>query len=616
MIKMITVIPLIMIAFAMSQAVAHDCPNGAIVEDKFQAYCEAFVQFKRRGEQPVDPRINLRFPPPAGNDPEIRSFALLVLIDDYPNFLQASDQSLLSVKHEEDRIVAFVKSQDFDEVVVLKNRAASRDAIEYFLGTYMRDQLTIYKKRSRFLFAYDGHGAPGEAPKLPGSLSLSGSHGEGDTDPDNSYRLSDLQSRLDVLSALAYQSVALLGSCYSGGIFPRGASQPGISTYARAPGAHAVTASKADQLAWGESGDGGTVFYNEFINAAEHDRENFSWTSFSDQDGNIVREDDAIIHLERVVLDVNSLLELKINPRTHEPYPQLIVGDIAPEQGYEGMFFFLSPRKEEAALKEWRPTGESITAAPVPSPDLTLTTGSAVLHHPGLKVFRSPDTYSIHGVDFGHGAGEVDFKALRGHGVRFLYVKATQSTRYRDPAFRKYLEQASAANLKVGAYHVLSFCADPTEQLANLRSALPVTLPLLPIAVDPEFALYPIGDKCAPVDDQNVDEYRRRLHAFLRLVEEAYGSVPILYMPWTLMNRLVDDSFNRYPLWLAHYGASSNVPDTQLPGRNPWTLWQYGDSGTIPGSAARVDLNVFFGTEEQFQTFAAGKGNVALEAAR
>jgi GH25 family lysozyme M1 (1,4-beta-N-acetylmuramidase) len=82
------------------------------------------------------------------------------------------------------------------------------------------------------------------------------------------------------------------------------------------------------------------------------------------------------------------------------------------------------------------------------------------------------------------------------------------------------------------------------------------------------------------------------------------------------MNRLVDDSFNRYPLWLAHYGASSNVPDTQLPGRNPWTLWQYGDSGTIPGSAARVDLNVFFGTEEQFQTFAAGKGNVALEAAR
>lgn len=162
-----------------------------------------------------------------------------------------------------------MKDQGFDEVIVLDNEHATKDAINYFLEQYLLTQVNDYKGRSRFLFMYDGHGIPGADDRSPGGLALSMATGEADPLPTHSYGLDDLENRLRKIAHLTYHSVALLGSCYSGGVFPINTSLGDNTSFPLSPGAHAVTASKADELAWGAPDGKGTMFFEKLIAAID-----------------------------------------------------------------------------------------------------------------------------------------------------------------------------------------------------------------------------------------------------------------------------------------------------------------------------------------------------------
>jgi hypothetical protein len=249
-------------------ALAVDCKTGAAVGVSVakEEYCDAFVQYKKPGEQPVDDRIANRFPPESPDDLEIRSFAVVISIYNYPNFEVKAEQIVAPVQKDLPNILAFLKEQKFDEIILLKNDQATKEAIDYFLNDYIFRQVKSRKNRARFLFAYDGHGAPGPDDSLPGALALAASRGENDNNPAAVYSLGTLREQLQSISAFTLQAVALLGSCYSGGVLFPNVPQTASSTYALGPGAHAVTAVKAnaavkvDELAWGYAEDSGTVF--------------------------------------------------------------------------------------------------------------------------------------------------------------------------------------------------------------------------------------------------------------------------------------------------------------------------------------------------------------------
>ena len=56
--------------------------------------------------------------------------------------------------------------------------------------------------------------------------------------------------------------------------------------------------------------------------------------------------------------------------------------------------------------------------------------------------------------------------------------------------------------------------------------------------------------------------------------------------------KFVRGNFDDYPLWLCTF---SDPPETI-----EWTLWQYSHSGEVDGIKGDVDLNVFYGNEEQW----------------
>jgi lysozyme len=86
-----------------------------------------------------------------------KSFTLLAGVTRYPN-MPLLQQELKPAAEDLRQLEAYLRDQEFfDEIVVLKDGDVTLDNLLYFLQHYFPDRLRRSPK-SRFLFAYSGHG--------------------------------------------------------------------------------------------------------------------------------------------------------------------------------------------------------------------------------------------------------------------------------------------------------------------------------------------------------------------------------------------------------------------------------------------------------------------------
>jgi GH25 family lysozyme M1 (1,4-beta-N-acetylmuramidase) len=101
---------------------------------------------------------------------------------------------------------------------------------------------------------------------------------------------------------------------------------------------------------------------------------------------------------------------------------------------------------------------------------LTLATlATAALAAPAVE---KRDT--VYGFDISHYQSSVDFNAAYGDGgLRFVYIKATEGTTYKDPSFSSHYTGATNAGFIRGGYH---FAHGDSSASGTPRP--PTTLPL------------------------------------------------------------------------------------------------------------------------------------------
>ena len=180
-------------AFLLTAALAHPawaqvhrCDGGQIVKDNPSFdYCSAFRQYLKPEQGVIDRKLETILKNDGSLKGKLRSYAFVVSVSKYPNLQNPDDQVIKGVGAELDTIVDFLKAQGFDEIVVLTEEQASHENIDYFLSDYF---LTAFRKQrdqdrlARFLFAFDGHGMPGNDPDTHGALALSEATGDDDID--------------------------------------------------------------------------------------------------------------------------------------------------------------------------------------------------------------------------------------------------------------------------------------------------------------------------------------------------------------------------------------------------------------------------------------------------
>ncbi|MCU4312448.1 glycoside hydrolase family 25 protein [Acinetobacter variabilis] len=212
-----------------------------------------------------------------------------------------------------------------------------------------------------------------------------------------------------------------------------------------------------------------------------------------------------------------------------------------------------------------------------------------------LLVFKQPSAhaadYPIHGFDVSHHQKEIDWKKIPKQKYKFVYLKSTEGGDFKDTKFQEYWLQAREQGFMVGAYHFYRLCRDGSIQAQNFIESVPRKSDALPPVMDLEY-----DSKC--INHYSKEQLLKEIRIMHDALKHHYGKQPIFYVSKSFYNIVLAGEFTDVPLWVREY---QGLPD--LKGQPKWTFWQHTSQGEIPGIARTVDLNVFYGSEQDWIKF-------------
>lgn len=194
----------------------------------------------------------------------------------------------------------------------------------------------------------------------------------------------------------------------------------------------------------------------------------------------------------------------------------------------------------------------------------------------------------VPGIDVSHHQGVIDWEQVAAHGIKVVYIKATQGVSFRDPRFQENWEGAKAAGIIAYAYHFADGDGPAEDELANYLGALRgagerVSSDIHRVLdVESGFAL-----QGAEADAWLATWYTADRAASDVPFSPSWGST-IYTSPRVIEEKCINaDALRWYRLWTPMYGE-------QKRSLRPWqaaAVWQHTDSGKVPGIEGPVDLN-------------------------
>lgn len=190
--------------------------------------------------------------------------------------------------------------------------------------------------------------------------------------------------------------------------------------------------------------------------------------------------------------------------------------------------------------------------------------------------------------------GDIDWKQVKDSGIEFVIARVgyraygESGELVKDAMFEQNIEGALEAGLEVGVYF-FSQAITPGEAVEEAEFVLDLIRPYKitgPVVYDTE----EIKGDTARTDGNTRQEFTNYCKVFCDTVEHAgYDSMIYANMKWMAFT-LDMEELTDYDFWYADYH--------ELP-QNPYdyAIWQYSETGAVPGINANVDLNIWFEKE-------------------
>ncbi len=201
--------------------------------------------------------------------------------------------------------------------------------------------------------------------------------------------------------------------------------------------------------------------------------------------------------------------------------------------------------------------------------------------HPSVNV----DPFPIKGIDVSGHNKVTDWQQVADSGIEFVFIKATEGASYTNPLFNKQYEGARSAGLKVGCYHFFRKNRDGAAQARHFLAAIGKRTIDLPLVVDVED-----WDNDRSVDDAIT---RQRLQDMVATLER-HGHSVMIYTNGDGYKSYYKPLFKDRDLWL----SSFNEPH-KMKGYSH-VIQQYSHWGTVEGIKGDVDMNIFVGSEREW----------------
>ncbi len=213
------------------------------------------------------------------------------------------------------------------------------------------------------------------------------------------------------------------------------------------------------------------------------------------------------------------------------------------------------------------------------------------IFYPGFEI-EIPNGFEIHGIDVSKYQSTINWKEVKNMEVKnvkigFAFIKATEGVGNVDNQFRRNWLNAEEQNICKGAYHFFIAGKNGRRQAANFIEIVNLKKGDLPPVIDIEksFGISSV-------------EIKKEVTDWLSVVEKYYGIQPIIYTNIDFYMRYIQNDFDNYPIWIAHY-----LQPVKPRIDHKWMFWQHSESGRVNGINAPVDFNVFSGDSTDFKNF-------------
>ncbi|MBR4017104.1 MAG: glycoside hydrolase family 25 protein [Oscillospiraceae bacterium] len=252
------------------------------------------------------------------------------------------------------------------------------------------------------------------------------------------------------------------------------------------------------------------------------------------------------------------------------------------------------------------PGGRHHTTPDLPSqPETTAPTTEPTLPPPeanpiGLGDFAMEDGYlycitapSVRGIDVSEWQGEIDWQQVKDSGVEFAMIRvgwrgSEQGVLAEDTYARANYAGATAAGIKVGAYF-FSQAISPEEAIEEANYLLEIIRDWkldMPVVYDWEFISE--DSRTGKTDPRTLTDCTK---AFCDTVAKAGYDTMVYFNTDHSYNNIYIRELTDYPFWLARY-------DTVLDYPYKVDMWQYTETGSVPGISTNVDINLYFPWEK------------------
>lgn len=208
----------------------------------------------------------------------------------------------------------------------------------------------------------------------------------------------------------------------------------------------------------------------------------------------------------------------------------------------------------------------------------------------------------ILGIDVSNWQGNIDWEQVKADGYTFAWAKSTEGMTYTDPMFLTNMENGLDANVIMGAYHFARPDNNtPQEDAANFLNIASAYIGngFLPPVLDLENP-YSGGQTILLTDMFTSEELSNWAQAWMAEVETQTGISPFIYINGNYANYL-NSSLTEYGLWFAQPDENLSPP-VNIGTWEDWKFKQYSWWGDISGIQGDVDLNIFNGTPQDFNT--------------
>ncbi|WP_175609272.1 GH25 family lysozyme [Streptacidiphilus griseoplanus] len=250
--------------------------------------------------------------------------------------------------------------------------------------------------------------------------------------------------------------------------------------------------------------------------------------------------------------------------------------------------------------------GGTAHAAPSPTGRIPLGDGylGVTMHRTqtastSASVSPMAGTDGVQGVDVSHYQGTINWTSVRNAGIQFAWIKATEGTSYKDPAFNTNYLNAYNAGVIRGAYHFarpdVSGGATQANYFASNGGAWSKDNLTLPGVLDIEGDCYGLSQS----------SMRSWILDFYNTYKSRTTRDIVIYTSpswWSTCTGGWTGMASRSPLWVAHWttAASPTVPT----GFSAWTVWQYSSTGSVSGVSGNVDRDKFNGSRDRLLALA------------